>query len=73
MGPNITVGNVVRDDEFVAARLNGNVFVVSCYAPPRPAIAHFMDFLQRMDNIVRGFGKGAKFVIAGDFNARSAA
>jgi len=73
VGPKITVGHVVRDDEFVAARLNGNVFVVSCYVSPRPAIAHFTDFLQNLDDVIKGLGQGTKVIVAGDFNARSAA
>jgi len=72
-GQRISVANVVRDSEFVAARLDGNVFVVSCYVSPRPDIAHFKDFLQSLEDCIRNRSAGTEVVVAGDFNARSAA
>jgi len=72
-GQGISVANVVRDSEFVAARLDGNVFVVSCYVSPRPDITHFKDFLQRLEDCIRSLSAGPEVVFAGDFNSRSAA
>jgi len=69
VGPKIMVEHVVRDNEFVAVRLNGSVFVVT----PRPATAHFMDFLQKLDDVIKGLDKGTKIIIADDFNSQSAA
>jgi len=72
-GQRISVANVARDNEFVAATLEGNLFVVSCYVSPRPAIAHFKDFLQRLENCIRSLSAGTEVIIAADLNARSAA
>lgn len=72
-GGNITVAEVARDAEFVAARVQGGTYVFSCYVSPRPPVAHFQSFLQRLENCVRGLEIGAKIIVAGDFNARSGA
>lgn len=51
-GQRISVINVVRDNEFVVAWLDGSVFVVSCYVSTHPAIAHFKGFLQKLEDTV---------------------
>lgn len=61
-----------RDSEFVAARLNG-IHVVSCYASPNKTMPEFIDFLQRIEDYIRAVEPGVPVLIAGDFNARSAA
>lgn len=67
----ISVANVIRDNKFVAARFDGREFVASCYVSPRPAIA--LKTLLRLEDCVRGLRAGTEVLIAGDFNALSAA
>jgi len=73
VGITVSVAKIFRDLEFVEARLNGNIHVVSCYVSSNPGIPHFQDFLQCLENYIRSLPAEARIVIAGDFNARSAA
>lgn len=68
----ITVAKVNTDDEFVVARING-VYVFSCYKSPSASMVSFYAFLNRLSWSVRQLDKNAEIIIAGDFNARSAA
>jgi len=72
-GRGVTVSNVIRDEEFVSARLGGTTQVYSCYVSPRYTLVQFQSFLQRLEASIRGLSDGAEVIIAGDFNARSAA
>jgi len=65
-GNAVSVADIFQDVEFVATRLNSNIHVVSCYVSPRPAIAHFQAFLQRLENYICGLQAKAKVLIAGD-------
>jgi len=47
--------------------------VVSCYVSPRPTIVHFGDLLQRLEDYIRDLEDRSRVIIAGDFNAWSAA
>lgn len=64
-GRTTTIAEVVRAMEFVAARLQSKIYVVSCYVSPRHPIGHFLSFLQRLENYVRGLETGAKIIVAG--------
>lgn len=68
----MTITEVAQDAEFVAARLQGDIYVFSCYVSPRHSLAHFSSFLQRLENCINGLEANAKMVISGDFNAHSA-
>lgn len=70
MNDTFTVGEVEREDGFVAAKVNG-VTVYSCYASPNSSIANFRTLLDKLEQSVRR--KQGDIIIAGDFNARSAA
>lgn len=67
----VTIGNVVRDTEFVTVRING-VQVYSCYASPNRPLDQSRDFLQRLENSIRMIAPSTPVLITGDFNARSA-
>lgn len=69
---NVTVANVIRDPEFVSARLNGVQFF-SCYASPNKPFEEFCSFLRRLEDSVRSIAPGVPVLVAGDFNARSTA
>lgn len=72
-GKQVTVCNVIRDAEFVSARVGGYQFY-SCYATPNPATRDmFGSLLLRLENSVRTVMHDTPVVVAGDFNARSAA
>lgn len=71
-GEGVTVADVHSDPEFVSARLNG-IQVFSCYVSPRQSITEFNEFLQRLEDKIRGTQTGVPILVAGDFNARSAA
>lgn len=51
-GRSVTVSRIERDAEFVAARIQGDTYVYSCYVSPRHPLAHFQDFLQRLDSSI---------------------
>lgn len=70
-GHSVSIGNVLRDPEFVSARING-VQVFSCYASPNQTLEAFSNFLQRLEDSIR-LAPGVPVLVAGDFNARSAA
>lgn len=67
----VTVGNVIRDPEFVSARLKG-VQVYCCYASPNRPLEDFCDMLHRLEDSIRSVQRGVPIAVAGDFNARSA-
>lgn len=67
----ITIGNVNRDTEFVAVRVNG-VQVYSCYASPSRPQDHYERFLRRLEDSVRSVLPGTPVLVTADFNARSA-
>ncbi|KAE9528677.1 hypothetical protein AGLY_012252 [Aphis glycines] len=72
-GKQVTVCNVIRDAEFVSARVGGYQ-IYSCYATPNPATRDmFGSLLRRLENSVRTVMHDTPVVVAGDFNARSAA
>lgn len=71
-GDGIAAACVLRDPEFVSARLNG-VQMFSCYASPNKTLPEFANFLQRLEDAVRSIEPGVPVLIAGDLNARSAA
>jgi len=72
-GKQVTVCNVIRDAEFVSARVGGYQ-IYSCYATPNPATRDmFGSLLRRLENSVRTVMRDTPVVVAGDFNARSAA
>ncbi|CAI6361335.1 unnamed protein product [Macrosiphum euphorbiae] len=48
----VTIANVVRDPEFISARLNG-VQVYCCYASPNRSLEEFNDFLHRLEDSLR--------------------
>lgn len=68
----VTVAGLVRDPEFISARING-VQIINCYASPNKPVADFLNLLQRIENCARATTLGIPILIAGDFNARSAA
>ncbi|CAI6360351.1 unnamed protein product [Macrosiphum euphorbiae] len=68
----VTIANVVRDPEFISARLNG-VQVYCCYASPNQPLEDFGDLLQRLGDSIRSTQRGVPVLVTGDFNARSAA
>lgn len=68
----VTIGNVIRDTEFVAVRING-IQVYSCYASPNRPHAQYERFIRRLETSVRPISPGTPVLVAGDFNARSAA
>lgn len=70
-GSGVSATDMVRDPEFVSARING-VHMFSCYASPNNTLADFTDLLQRMEDGIRGTEAGVPVLIAGDFNARTA-
>lgn len=69
----LSVSSVRRDKEFVAVRLGGRLHLYSCYVSPRRTIAQFQAFLLRLESSIRELEPGSEIVLAGDFNARSAA
>lgn len=72
-GKQISVSNVIRDAEFVSAKVGGYQ-VYSCYATPNPATRDaFGNLLLRLEDSIRLVPRGTPVVVAGDFNARSAA
>lgn len=72
-GNQVSVANIVRDSEFVSARVGGYQ-IYSCYATPNPATREeFNNLLSRLESSVRSIPRGNPVVVAGDFNARSAA
>lgn len=75
LGEGISASLISRNSGFVAANVNG-VHVFSCYAAPgrTRTIAEFTAFIQRLESAVRtSLADNAPVLIAGDFNARSAA
>lgn len=70
-GNGVTVAAVERDDKYVAARVG--IHVYSCYASPNQPDTQFAALLQRLESSIRAVGTAAKIIVAGDFNARSAA
>jgi len=71
-GGKVTIGNVIRDSEFVAVRING-IQVYSCYASPNRPHAQYERFIGRLETSVRSISPDTPVLVAGDFNARSAA
>lgn len=67
-----TIANVIRDPEFISARLNG-VQVYSCYASPNQPFCDFVNLLHRLEDSIRLTDPGVPVLLTGDFNARSAA
>jgi len=65
-----TVSAFEQEDGYIAAKVNG-VTVYSCYASPNSPIANFRALLDKLEQSVRL--KDGHIIIAGDFNARSAA
>ncbi|XP_015376190.1 PREDICTED: uncharacterized protein LOC107170553 [Diuraphis noxia] len=72
MSDRVTIANVLKDPEFVSARING-VQVFSCYASPNQPLVGFTDFLQRLEDNIRTIPQGMPVLVTGDFNARSPA
>lgn len=72
MSDRVTIANVLKDPEFVSARING-VQVFSCYASPNQPLVVFTDFLQRLEDKIRTIPQGVPVLVTGDFNARSPA
>jgi len=68
----VTIANVIRDPEFISARLNG-VQVYCCYASPNQPLEDFGDLLQRLGNSIRSTQRGIPALVTGDLNARYAA
>lgn len=62
---------MIRDNEFVAARING-VQVYSCYASPNRPQDHYERFLRRLEDSGRSIPPGIPILVTGDLNARSA-
>lgn len=72
-GNQVSVANVIRDSEFVSARVGGYQ-IYSCYATPNPNTRDaFNNHLLRLENRIRSIPQGNPKVVAGDFNARSKA
>lgn len=69
----MTIVEMVRDVEFVFARLQGNMYVFSCYVFLRYPLVHFLSFLQCLEDYIRSLEANAKIIIADDFNVRSTA
>lgn len=70
MNDKFTVSEIEKEDGFVAAKVNG-VTVYSCYASPNSPITSFRAVLDKLEQSARQ--KQGDIIIAGDFNARSAA
>jgi hypothetical protein len=68
-GDGVTVANVLRDAEFVSARLNG-VQIFCCYASPNQTHEEFGDFLHRLEVSVRSIHRGVPVLIAGDLKGK---
>jgi len=68
----VTIANLIRDPEFISARLNG-VQVYSCYASPNQPLVDLDDLLQRLGDSIRSIQRGVPILVAGDLNARSVA
>lgn len=69
----MTIVEMVRDVEFVFARLQGNMYVFSCYVFLQYPLVHFLLFLQCLEDYIRSLEANAKIIIADDFNVRSTA
>lgn len=67
-GVGITIANVNKDDEFVAARLNG-VHVFSRYASRNRTKDEYSNILARIEDAIRSITPGTPIIVAGDFNA----
>lgn len=68
----MTISDVTRDEEFVAARLGGRFYFYSCCVSPKRTLVQFKSFLRRLEASIRGIAGDPQIVLAGDFNARSA-
>lgn len=66
------VADIHQDPEFITARLNG-VQIFSCYASPNSTRDEFSNLLQRLEDRIRAVEPSVPVILAGDFNARSAA
>lgn len=71
-GYGVTIANLISDNEFISARLNG-VQVYSCYASPNRTKIDYNSFLVRLEGSIRSISLGTPIIVARDFNARSAA
>lgn len=72
-GKQISVSNVIRDAELVSAKVDGYQ-IYSYYTTPNPATRDaFGNLLNRLEDSIRLVPHGTPVVVAGDFNARSAA
>ncbi|XP_050547569.1 uncharacterized protein LOC126909193, partial [Daktulosphaira vitifoliae] len=71
-GDRISVSGIERDTSFVAAKIN-SIVVYSCYISPNTNMQQYEDSLHRLEGSIRRRGFGNDIIVAGDFNARSAA
>lgn len=72
VGEGLAVNNIHQGPEFITVWLNG-VQIFSCYASPNCTGVEFSNFLQRLEDRIRTVERSIPVIVAGDFNARSAA
>lgn len=69
----VTVADIISGPEFVSVQING-IRITSCYVSPRKTEAEFRALISSLEDIVRKARTSqTPILVAGDFNARSAA
>ena len=72
--PGLSINDVEVGDGYVCATVGGSLRVYSCYARPPLSAAEFERFLFNiMVSVAACRGRGLDVIVAGDFNAHSAA